>query len=77
MVRAVDASTPGRVVDLAPAQTGWRWMPEWIGTALFLSVVGLTGVKLAEDFGNRGLRGYAMLFVLTSVYAAAIGFAYL
>lgn len=52
-------------------------MPEWIGTALFLSVVGLTGVKLAEDFGNRGLRGYAMLFVLTSVYAAAIGFAYL
>ena len=53
------------------------WMPEWIGTALFLSVVALTGMKLAEDFGERGLRGYGMLLVLTTVYAAAIGFAYL
>ena len=56
---------------------GWRWMPEWIGTALFLSVVGLTGVKLAEDFNERGLRGYGVLLVLTMIYAAAIGVAYL
>ena len=52
-------------------------MPEWIGTALFLFVVGLTGVKLAEDFGENGLRGYGLLLVLTTIYAAAIGVAYL
>jgi len=52
-------------------------MPEWIGSVLFLSSVGLSGVKIAEDFGNRGLRGYATLFFLILVYASAIAVAYL
>jgi hypothetical protein len=51
-------------------------MPEWIGSVLFLSSVGLSGVKIAEDFGNRGLRGYATLFFLILVYASAIAVAY-
>ena len=51
-------------------------MPEWIGTWLMLAATGLSGVKIAKDFGNRGLRGYAMLFILITIYAAAIGFAY-
>ena len=51
-------------------------MPEWIGTALFFSVVGLSGIKLSEDFGQRGLRGYGMLLVLTAIYASAIGLAF-
>lgn len=48
-------------------------MPEWLGTILFLSSVGLSGAKLSEDFGNRGLLGYGMLLILTLIYAAAIG----
>ncbi len=51
-------------------------MPEWIGSVLFLSAVGLTGVKIAEDFGNRGLRGYATLFLMILIYATAIAVAY-
>ncbi|MGH3649705.1 MAG: hypothetical protein ACRDU9_03275 [Acidimicrobiia bacterium] len=51
-------------------------MPEWIGTILFLAAVGLTAVKLNEDFGERGLLGYAMLLTLIVVYAAAVGTAF-
>jgi hypothetical protein len=51
-------------------------MPEWIGSLLFLSSVGLSGVKIAADFGNRGLRGYGMLFLLIFVYATAIAVAF-
>ena len=52
-------------------------MPEWIGSVLFLFSVGLSGVKIATDFGNRGLRGYALLFLLILIYASAIAVAYL
>jgi len=55
---------------------GWCWVPEWIGTALFLSAVGLSGTKIAVDFGNRGIRGYAMLLLLILVFASAIAVAY-
>lgn len=51
-------------------------MPEWIGSVLFLSSVGLSGAKVAEDFGNRGLRGYATLLLLIVIYALAIAVAY-
>ncbi|MGH8871527.1 MAG: hypothetical protein ACRDWS_06100 [Acidimicrobiia bacterium] len=47
-------------------------MPEWIGSILFLSAVGLTGAKLSDDFGNRGLRGYAMLMLTLTIYALAV-----
>jgi hypothetical protein len=47
-------------------------MPEWIGTIIFLIAVGLTGAKIAEDFGNAGLRGYATLMVVLMVYASAV-----
>ena len=56
---------------------GWCWMPEWIGSVLFLSAVGLSGTKIAVDFGNRGFRGYAMLLLLILVYASAIAVGYL
>ena len=52
-------------------------MPEWIGSVLFLSAVGLSGAKIAVDFGNRGIRGYTMLLLLILVYAAAIAVGYL
>jgi hypothetical protein len=61
------------------ASTG-KWevgMPEWIGSVLFLGAVGLSGSKIAEDFGNRGLRGYAMLLVVLTIYAAAVAVAFL
>jgi hypothetical protein len=51
-------------------------MPEWIGTIVFLVAAGLTGVKIAEDFGERGLRGYAMLLMLFVIYAGAVGSAF-
>jgi len=51
-------------------------MPEWVGTIVFVVAVGLTGAKIAEDFGNRGLRGYAMLMVVLLVYASAVAFAF-
>ena len=51
-------------------------MPEWIGSVLFLSAVGLSGAKIAVDFGNRGFRGYAMLLLLILVFASAIAVAY-
>ncbi|MGH8915400.1 MAG: hypothetical protein ACRDZM_12900 [Acidimicrobiia bacterium] len=52
-------------------------MPEWIGSILFLGAVGLSGSKIAEDFGNRGLRGYAMLLLVLAVYAGAVSIAFL
>lgn len=51
-------------------------MPEWIGTILFLTAIGLTGAKLSDDFGRRGELGYLMLILMIAVYSAAIGFAY-
>lgn len=51
-------------------------MPEWIGSALFLAAVGLTGSKLSEDFGERGMRGYAMLMLMLGIYAGAVGVAF-
>ena len=51
-------------------------MPEWIGTIVFLVAVGLTGAKLAEDFGNRGLLGYAMLMVTLFIYASAVAYVF-
>jgi hypothetical protein len=51
-------------------------MPEWVGTVLFLAALGMSGAKIAEDFGNRGLRGYAMLMLVITIYAAAVGLAY-
>ena len=51
-------------------------MPDWIGTLMFVSAVGLSGSKIAEDFGNRGLRGYAMLLVTLTIYAAAVAIAF-
>lgn len=51
-------------------------MPEWIGTVLFFLAIGLTAAKLNEDFGEKGLLGYAMLMVMIAIYAAAVGFAY-
>jgi hypothetical protein len=47
-------------------------MPEWIGSILFLSAVGLSGSKISDDFGNRGLRAYAMLMLVLGVYAYAV-----
>jgi hypothetical protein len=51
-------------------------MPDVIGTILFLTAVGLSGSKVAHDFGNRGLRGYAMLLLLIVVYSAAVALAF-
>lgn len=51
-------------------------MPEWIGTILFFVAIGLTAAKLNEDFGRRGMLGYAMLMMMIIIYAAAVGFAY-
>ncbi|HUF14936.1 MAG TPA: hypothetical protein VMQ46_03510 [Acidimicrobiia bacterium] len=51
-------------------------LPEIIGTLLFFAAVGLTAAKLNEDFGDHGLAGYAMLLMMITVYAAAIGSAY-
>jgi hypothetical protein len=47
-------------------------MPEWIGTIVFLSALGLSGAKISGDFGKRGLRGYALLLVMLVIYAAAV-----
>jgi len=51
-------------------------MPEWIGIVMFLGAAGLSGSKIAEDFGQRGLRGYAMLILLFVIYAGAVGAAF-
>ena len=47
-------------------------MPEWIGSILFLSALGLSGSKISEDFGNHGLRAWAMLMLVLAVYAYAV-----
>jgi hypothetical protein len=51
-------------------------MPEWVGTLVFVAAVGLSGAKIAEDFGNRGLRGYAVLLITLLVYASAVAVAF-
>jgi hypothetical protein len=51
-------------------------MPDWVGTVLFLVALGLTGAKVAEDFGEKGLLGYAMLLVTLTIYAAAVSIAF-
>jgi len=51
-------------------------MPEWIGSMMFLTAVGLSGSKISDDFGNRGLRGYAMLVIVLAIYAAAVSVAF-
>jgi hypothetical protein len=51
-------------------------MPEWVGTLVFVVAVGLSGAKIAEDFGDRGLRGYAVLLVTLLVYASAVAIAF-
>jgi hypothetical protein len=51
-------------------------MPEWIGTIVFLSAVGLSGTKIAGDFGQRGLRGYALLVMVLAIYASAVAVAF-
>jgi hypothetical protein len=51
-------------------------MPEWIGSILFLSALGLSGSKISEDFGNRGLRAWAMLMLVLAVYASAVAVAF-
>jgi len=51
-------------------------MPEWIGSMMFLAAVGLSGSKISDDFGNRGLRGYAMLMLVLCVYAAGVSVAF-
>ena len=51
-------------------------MADWTGTLLFLLAVGFSGSKIANDFGNRGLRGYAMLLLLIVVYAGAVALAF-
>ena len=51
-------------------------MPDWVGTIVFLMAVGLSGAKIAEDFGNRGLRGYAVLLVTLMIYASAVAVAF-
>ena len=64
---------------IGSALGGLSWairMPEWVGTIVFVVAVGLTGAKIAEDFGNRGLRGYAMLMVVLMVYASAVAYAF-
>lgn len=51
-------------------------MPEWVGTILFLAAVGLSGAKISEDFGERGLLGYGMLMLIIVVLAAAVSTAF-
>lgn len=50
--------------------------PEWVGTLIFLTAVGLTGAKINKDFGDRGLLGYIMLLVMIAIYSGAVGVAY-
>jgi hypothetical protein len=52
-------------------------VPEWIGTALFFVAIGLTAPKLNDDFGEKGLRGYAVLMMMIAIYAAAVGSAFI
>jgi hypothetical protein len=51
-------------------------LPEWIGTTLFLIAIGLTAVKLNDDFAEKGMLGYVVLIVMIAIYAGAVGSAY-
>lgn len=51
-------------------------LPEWVGSILFLVALALSGVKLTRDFGERGLQGYALLLLLTIIYAGGVGLAF-
>lgn len=51
-------------------------MPDWVGSILFVCAVGLSGAKLNEDFGPRGLAAIGMLVVLIAAYAAAVSMAF-
>jgi len=51
-------------------------MPEWIGTIVFLIALGLSGAKIARDFGQRGLLGYGLLLVILAIYASAVAVAF-
>lgn len=51
-------------------------VPEWIGSVLFLAAVGLSGSKISDDFGNRGMRGYGMLMLVLGIYAYAVAVAF-
>lgn len=55
---------------------GAAQMPEWVGTILFLAAMAMSAAKIAEDFGNRGLRGYAMLILVLTIYAGAVAAAF-
>jgi hypothetical protein len=59
------------------AERGGLAMPEWIGTAVFFVAIGLTAAKLNDDFGEKGLRGYAVLMMMITIYAAAVGSAFI
>ena len=72
----LDASGTADELNGGNKSRGGAGVPEWIGTVLFLSAVGLSGTKIAVDFGNRGIRGYAMLLLLILIYASAIAVAY-
>jgi hypothetical protein len=52
-------------------------VPDWIGTGIFFLALGLTAAKVNEDIGQYGLVGYMVLLLMTFVYAAGIGLAYL
>lgn len=51
-------------------------VPEWIGTVLFFLAVALTAAKLNDDFGEHGIWGYATLILMITLFAAAVGAAY-
>jgi hypothetical protein len=45
-------------------------------SVLFLVAVGLAGGKINSDFGDHGLRGYALLLLITGVLAGLVGLPY-
>ncbi|HEY6628180.1 MAG TPA: hypothetical protein VI193_04280 [Acidimicrobiia bacterium] len=68
------------LLDLLTSIVRGSWerncMPDWVGTLVFVVAVGLSGAKISEDFGNRGLRGYAVLLITLLVYASAVAVAF-
>ncbi|MFP3880781.1 MAG: hypothetical protein ACLFRT_02335 [Actinomycetota bacterium] len=51
-------------------------LPEGFGTVLFFLAIVFTAAKVNRDFGDNGIAGYAMLLLMITIYAAAIGSAY-
>lgn len=51
-------------------------MPEWIGTLIFFLAIWFSAAKINEDIGQHGVLGYVVLLIVTFVYAAAVGVAY-